>query len=184
MARLQQNNEKGGKPRGRHLPECGNPERFLRPGLGMAEVSGVHAVKRDLALVAQAQAFLPQGFPHIYVDNAEGFSMLKNTTMSLPDELVARVKAYAAQNRTTMTALVREHLEAITEPERNISDEDPLLAYSKGLVSRRDAVRRLGLRDYADLLVALGDADLPLPLLPAHEVENQAATFAKLWRMG
>ncbi len=110
--------------------------------------------------------------------------MLKNTTMSLPDELVARVKAYAAQNRTTMTALVREHLEAITEPERNISDEDPLLAYSKGLVSRRDAVRRLGLRDYADLLVALGDADLPLPLLPAHEVENQAATFAKLWRMG
>ena len=110
--------------------------------------------------------------------------MLKNTTMNLPDELVARVKAYAAQNRTTMTAIVREHFEAITEPEKEISDEDPLLAYSKGFLSRREAVRRLGLRDYADLLVALGDADLPMPLPPAHEIENQAATFAKLWRMG
>ncbi|MDM9625425.1 hypothetical protein QTL95_05935 [Rhizobium sp. S152] len=110
--------------------------------------------------------------------------MLKNTTMNLPDELVAKVRAYAAQNRTTMTAIVREHFEAITEPERDISEEDPLLAYSKGLLSRREAVRRLGLRDYADLLVALGDADLPMPLSPVHEIENQAATFARLWRMG
>jgi hypothetical protein len=36
------------------------------------------------------------------------------------------------------------------------------------------------LRDYAALLVALGDADLPMP--PPHEVENQAAIFARLWR--
>ena len=110
--------------------------------------------------------------------------MLKNTSMNLPEELVTRVKTYAAQNRTTMTAIVREHFEAITEPDGEISDEDPLLAYSKGLLSRKDAVRRLGLRDYADLLVALGDADLPMPLPPAHDIESQAATFAKLWRMG
>lgn len=31
--------------------------------------------------------------------------MLKNTTMNLPDELVARVRAYAAQNQTTMGLL-------------------------------------------------------------------------------
>jgi len=72
----------------------------------------------------------------------------------------------------------------ITEPEREISDGDPLLAYSKWLLSRREAVRRLGLRDCADLLVALGYADLPMPLPPAHEIENQAATFAKLCRAG
>jgi hypothetical protein len=65
-----------------------------------------------------------------------------------------------------------------------MSDEDPLLAHSKGLLSRREAVRRLDLRDYSDLLVALGDADLPMPLPPTHEIENQPATFAKLWRMG
>lgn len=110
--------------------------------------------------------------------------MLKNTTMNLPEDLLARVKTYAAQNRTTMTAIVREHFEAITEPDRELADDDPLLAYSKGLLSRRDAVKRLGLRDYADLLVALGDADLPMPLAPAHDIENQAATFARLWRMG
>ena len=110
--------------------------------------------------------------------------MLKNTTMNLPEELIARIRAYAAKNRTTMTAIVREHFEAITEPDKEPVEDDPLLAYSKGLLSRREAVRRLGLRDYADLLVALGDAELPMPLPPAHEIENQAATFAKLWRMG
>lgn len=110
--------------------------------------------------------------------------MLKNTTMNLPEELVARVRAYAASNRTTMTAIVREHFEAITDPGKSPIEDDPLLAYSKGLLSRREAIQRLGLRDYAELLVALGDADLPLPLPPAHEIENQATTFAKLWRMG
>ncbi|MBC2775596.1 hypothetical protein H6M51_22280 [Rhizobium sp. AQ_MP] len=44
--------------------------------------------------------------------------------------------------------------------------EDTLLAYSKGLLSGRETTRRIGLRDYVDLLVALGDADLPLPLPP------------------
>ena len=109
--------------------------------------------------------------------------MLKNTTMNLPEELLARVKTYAAQNRTTMTAIVREHFEAITEPDRKPADDDPLLAYSKGLLSRRETIRRLGFRDYAELLVALGDADLPMPLPPAHDIANQAATFARLWRM-
>jgi hypothetical protein len=110
--------------------------------------------------------------------------MLKNTTMNLPEALLARVKAYAAENRTTMTAIVREHFEAIVEPNREPVEDDALLAYSKGLLSRREAVRRLGVRDYADLLVALGDADLPLPLPPAHEIENQAATFVRLWKLG
>lgn len=110
--------------------------------------------------------------------------MLKNTTMNLPEALLSRVKAYAAEHRTTMTAIVREHFEAITEPDREPAEDDALLAYSKGLLSRAETIRRLGLRDYADLLVALGDADLPMPLPPVHEIENQAATFAKLWRMG
>lgn len=110
--------------------------------------------------------------------------MLKNTTMNLPEDLLARVKSYAARNRTTMTAIVREHFEAITEPDREPAEDDPLLAYSKGLLARREALRLLGIRDYADLLVALGDADLPMPLPPAHDIENQGATFARLWRLG
>lgn len=60
--------------------------------------------------------------------------------------------------------------------------EKDLLAYSQGLLGRREALDRLGLRDSTDLLVALGDADLPLPSTPPHIIENQAATFAKIWR--
>jgi len=107
--------------------------------------------------------------------------MLKNTTFNLPDEVLARAKAYAAAHGTTMTAIVREHLAAITaDPSDNIV-ADPLVSYSRGLLARDDAIRRLGLRDYAELLVALGDADLPMPLPPLHEIENQAATFVNLW---
>lgn len=108
--------------------------------------------------------------------------MLRNTTLNLPDDLVARAKSYAASHGTTMTAIVREHLEAVTSDGTSPVTDDPLLAYSQGRLARNEAVRLLGLRDYAELLVALGDADLPMPLPPAHEVENQAVTFAKLWR--
>ena len=40
--------------------------------------------------------------------------MLRNTTFNLPDDLVARAKSYAATHGTTMTAIIREHLEAVT----------------------------------------------------------------------
>jgi plasmid stability protein len=108
--------------------------------------------------------------------------MLRNTTFNLPDTLVARAKSYAAAHGTTMTAIIREHLEAVTSDGADPIADDPLLAYSKGRLARADAIRRLGLRDYAALLVALGNAELPMPLPPPHEVENQAVTFARLWQ--
>lgn len=103
--------------------------------------------------------------------------MLKNTTFNLPDELVARAKAYAAAYGTTMTAIVREHLAAITADPSDSIVADPLVSYSRGLLARDEAIRLLGLRDYAELLVALGDAELPMPLPPEHEIENQATVF-------
>ena len=108
--------------------------------------------------------------------------MLRNTTLNLPDDLVARAKSYAASHGTTMTAIVREHLETVTSGGTAPITDDPLLAYSQGRLARSEAIRLLGLRDYAELLVVLGDADLPMPLPPAHDVENQAVTFARLWR--
>ncbi|MFM2045207.1 MAG: hypothetical protein RLY86_3783 [Pseudomonadota bacterium] len=81
-----------------------------------------------------------------------------------------------------MTAIIREHLEAVSSNGAALISDDPLLAYSQRRLSRHDAVQRLGLRDYADLLVRLGDSDFPLPLPPPHEVENQAAIFAKILR--
>ena len=107
--------------------------------------------------------------------------MLRNTTFNLPEDLLARAKAYAAKNRTTVTAIIREHLNAVTVDSKPHIQADPLVAYSRGLLARNEAIRLLGLRDYAQLLVALGDADLPMPTPPPHEIENQAATFARLW---
>lgn len=106
--------------------------------------------------------------------------MLKNTTFNLPTELVAKAKAYAAEKGTTMTSIVREHLEAVTSS-GTVPEDEPLRAYSERRLSRNEAIRRLGMRDHTELLVALGDAGLPMPLAPAHEIENQASVFLKLW---
>lgn len=108
--------------------------------------------------------------------------MLRNTTLNLPDQLVTRARAYAAANGTTLTAMIREHLEAVTSDGKDETPDDPLLAYAKGKLAWREAIKALRLRDYSELLVLLGDADLPMPLAPAHEIENQAALFAGLWR--
>ena len=108
--------------------------------------------------------------------------MLKNTTFNLPKELVAKAKAYAADHGTTMTSIVRAHLEAVIGFDEPDPAPDPLMSYSKGDLSREDAIRQIGLRDYADLLVALGDADLPMPMPPLLEIENQAVLFQRLWR--
>ena len=54
--------------------------------------------------------------------------------------------------------------------------------YSRGKLSHRLAAEKLGLRDTADLLVALGDTGLPMPQPPEDEVKEQAATFARLFR--
>lgn len=56
-----------------------------------------------------------------------------------------------------------------------------LEAFSAGRMSRADAIHRLGLRDYAGLLVALGDADLPIPMPREVEIEAQAEAFEQLW---
>jgi hypothetical protein len=58
---------------------------------------------------------------------------------------------------------------------------DPLVSYSRGLLARDEAIRLLGFRDYAELLVALGGADLSMPSPPPHEIAKQAERFVKLW---
>ncbi|MGW9333503.1 hypothetical protein [Bosea sp. NPDC055594] len=57
-----------------------------------------------------------------------------------------------------------------------------LEAFSKGRMSRSEAIHRLGLRDYAELLVALGDEGLPIPMPREVELEAQAAVFEQLWK--
>ncbi len=77
--------------------------------------------------------------------------------------------------------MIKDHLTAVTgkDPE---TAQDPLEAYSNGLVTREDTITALGLRDYSDLLVALGDVGLTPPRPPAHVVENEAVTFERIWK--
>src|SRR3546814_19816821 len=107
--------------------------------------------------------------------------MMRNTTLNLPDALVARVKSYAAAHGTTMTAIVREHLEAVTSDDVDPITDDQLLAYSQGRLARNEAFRLLGLRDYAELRVALRNADLKMPPASPPDVCKQTRAFTKLW---
>jgi hypothetical protein len=80
-----------------------------------------------------------------------------------------------------MTSFEPGHLEAEAVPVGSEISDDPLLAYSQGRVARNEAIRLLGLRDYAELLVALGDVDLSMPLSAHQEIERQATSFTDLW---
>jgi hypothetical protein len=106
--------------------------------------------------------------------------MQRNTTFNFPTRLIERAKAYAAQNGTTVTAILRRHLEQVVgtadEP------EDVLAAFSQGLATRQQAMNAVGARDYAQLLLVMGERGLAIPMPPAHVVENQADIFARVWR--
>lgn len=85
--------------------------------------------------------------------------------------------------------LIREHFGdmAYEEPHNHqgmlkVIKREILERYSRGHLSARAAAGKLGLRDSADLLVALGDVGLPMPQPPAEEVRKQASTFATLFR--
>ena len=57
-----------------------------------------------------------------------------------------------------------------------------LVRYSRGQISRQVAISRLRLRDYAELLVALGDAELPMPMPSEEQIEKEVGTFRMLMR--
>jgi hypothetical protein len=59
-----------------------------------------------------------------------------------------------------------------------------LQAYADGRATKERAVEVLGLRDYAELLVMLGDAGIQPPRLPDEEIEEMAQTFENVLRMG
>ena len=103
----------------------------------------------------------------------------RNTTLNFPTLLTAKTKTYAAAHDTTMTAIVREHLEAVTagglEPGNN-----PLQAYADGIITRDEAIRDVRVWDHAGLLVALGDAGLKPPWPAAYKIENEPAMFVRI----
>ena len=102
--------------------------------------------------------------------------MLTAVKIDVPHVLLEKARACASERETTLTALVIENLESLTH---TISD-DPLVLFSRNLITKQQAIDATGLRDYAQLLVAMGDADLPLPTLPHDLIEEQAQVLARL----
>ncbi|MBY3594182.1 hypothetical protein HJA87_30600 [Rhizobium bangladeshense] len=64
----------------------------------------------------------------------------------------------------------------------DLPDNHPLVLYSSGQISRQVAIDRMKFRDYATLLVALGDADLPMPMPSEEQIEKEVAVFQQLMR--
>lgn len=64
----------------------------------------------------------------------------------------------------------------------DLPDAHPLVQYSRGQITRQVAMDALKIRDYAELLVALGDADLPMSMPSDEQIEQEVATFRMLMR--
>lgn len=106
---------------------------------------------------------------------------MPETTFNLPETLVDEAEAYAVRHGTSVTAIVRAHLESVIAAGSAKTIPDPLAAFAAGMITRREAIEALGLRDYAALLVALGDHGLTPPRPPEDLVQKQAAAFERLW---
>jgi len=59
-------------------------------------------------------------------------------------------------------------------------ENDALLAFSEGRISKEQAIDALDLHDYAQLLIALGERGLQLPRLPEEQIAEMQKTFVRL----
>lgn len=64
----------------------------------------------------------------------------------------------------------------------DLPDTHPLVLYSHRQISGQVAIDRMHYRDYATLLVALGEADLPMPMPSDEQIEKEVETFGMLMR--
>jgi hypothetical protein len=89
-------------------------------------------------------------------------------------------KIFSEESGKVMALLVKFGLptDAKVETVRDVI----LLAYSSGRIGQRDAVEALQMRDSTELLVALGDRNLPMPMPADEEIERQADTFVNMMK--
>lgn len=64
----------------------------------------------------------------------------------------------------------------------DLPDTHPLVLYSRGQISRHVAIDLMRFRDYATLLVALGEADLPMPMPSDEQITAEVDAFRMLMR--
>jgi len=106
----------------------------------------------------------------------------RNTTFRLDDDLLRAARVYAAEHETSVTALIKAHLEKMTGYQVADDGGDAVALYSQGEIGTADAMRRLGMTNYAELLDALADRGLVKPRMSVQEIERQAATLFNILR--
>lgn len=73
-------------------------------------------------------------------------------------------------------------VDAMTADPFAAAQDDVLHAFADGRLTKESAITALGLRDYAQLLLALGEAGLAPPKLPPAEIEAMQDMFVRLLR--
>jgi hypothetical protein len=142
---------------------------------------------RNAAFRERVAAFFDLQVEHLPPSGTDGWSRLLATYVwavkPYPVEDLRHMldrKIFSEEADKVMSLLVKYGLptDAKVETVRDVL----LLAYSRGRIGQRDAVDALEMRDSTELLVALGDANLPMPMPPPDEIERQADTFVKLMK--
>jgi hypothetical protein len=100
----------------------------------------------------------------------------RDTTLARPENQIRRARAYASA--APRPGVVSSRAETLTAGAEEDVSRDALTAFSLGLMTKDQAVKDLGLRDYSELLPLLGKAGLSLPILPSQELREQAALIA------
>jgi hypothetical protein len=80
-------------------------------------------------------------------------------------------------------SLASERCEAPLPKIDGKSKNDALLQFSKGKAGDRETMLRAGLTNYRELLDAMEDRHLPLPILPQERLNNITQNFVRLLRL-
>jgi hypothetical protein len=142
---------------------------------------------RGAAFRERVAAFFDLQVDHLPAAGTDGWSRLLATYVwtvkSYPVEDLRHMldrKIFSEEAGRIMSLLVKYGLP--TDSKVETTRDVILLAYSNGRIRQRDAVEALQMRDSTELLVALGDKNLPMPMPPADEIERQAGTFVKFMK--
>lgn len=95
-----------------------------------------------------------------------------------PDEDRRRERLRAALDGLAVSGAFATHRN--DRQGETVAAEDPLEEFSKGAISKEKAIRMAGLRDYSELLLALGKRGLPLPTLAETELKAMTRDFIKI----
>ncbi|MFM7461264.1 MAG: DUF6364 family protein, partial [Burkholderiales bacterium] len=89
---------------------------------------------------------------------------MANITIAIPDQLLQRGKAYAAQREMSFSKLVEAQLKSLLEvPSQSASVSEILRRFSSGDISRKEAMALLDLDSYGELILLTGRHDMTLP---------------------